>query len=75
LLNYEVDEDDEYYITVKITKGKPSMRYIPTQAPVYKYYIKNLKTKNIYLGKNWDADETWQESLKNVLYNITLDLK
>ncbi len=75
LLNYSVDEDDEYYITVKQVNGKPTMRYIPTGAPIYKYYIKNLKTGNIYLGKNWDADETWQESLKNVLYNIELELK
>ena len=75
LLNYEVDEDDEYYITAKIINGKPTMRYIPTKAPVYKYYIKNLKTGSVYLGKNWDADETWQESLKNVLYNIGLELK
>jgi hypothetical protein len=75
LLNYEVDEEDEYYITVKVIKGKPTMRYIPIKAPVYKYYIKNLKTGNVYLGKNWDADETWQESLKNVLYNINQELK
>jgi len=75
LLNYSVDEEEEYYITVKLVNKKPTMRYIPIKAPVYKYYIKNLKTGNIYLGKNWDADETWQESLKNVLYNINLELK
>ena len=75
LLNYEVDEEEEYYITVKMINGKPTMRYIPIKAPVYKYYIKNLKTGNIYLGKDWDADETWQESLKNVIYNIGKELK
>ena len=75
LLNYQVDEEDETYITVKLVNNKPTMRYIPTKAPVYKYYIKNLKTGNVYLGKNWDADETWQESLKNVLYNISQELK
>ena len=75
LLNYEVDEDEEYYITIKMINGKPTMRYIPINAPVYKYYIKNLKTGNIYLGKDWDADETWQESLKNVIYNIGKELK
>lgn len=75
LLNYEVDEDMEYYTTVKIKNGKPTMRYIPIKAPVYKYYIRNLKTGNIYLGKSWDADETWQESLGNVLYNINQSYK
>jgi hypothetical protein len=75
LLNYPVDEEEEYYITVKLVNNKPTMRYIPIKAPIYKYYIKNLKTGSVYLGKNWDADETWQESLKNVLYNIGLELK
>jgi len=75
LLNYEVDEEEEYYITIKMNTNKPSMRYIPIHAPVYKYYIKNLKTGNIYLGKDWDADETWQESLQNVIINIGRELK
>ncbi|RLD23784.1 MAG: hypothetical protein DRI71_04445 [Bacteroidetes bacterium] len=76
LLNYgDIDEEEEYYITVKMNKNKPTMRYIPIKAPVYKYYIKNLKTKTVYLGKQWDADETWQESLKNVLYNISREVK
>lgn len=75
LLNYEVDEEEEYYMTVKTINGKPVMRYIPIKAPVYKYYIKNIKTGNIYLGRNWDADETWQESLKNVIHNIGTELK
>ena len=75
LLDYPVDEEEEYYITVKLVNNKPTMRYIPIKAPVYKYYIKNLKTGNVYLGKNWDADETWQESLNNVLYNIGQELK
>jgi hypothetical protein len=75
LLNYEVDEEEEYYMTVKYNNGKPTMRYIPIKAPIYKYYIKNLKTGFIYIGKSWDADETWQESLQNVIKNIDLEIK
>ncbi len=75
LLNYEVDEEEEYYVTVKYNKGKPTQRYIPIKAPIYKYYIKNLKTGFIYIGKYWDADETWQESLQNVIKNIDLEIK
>jgi hypothetical protein len=76
LLNYsDIDEEEEYYITIKIIDNKPTMRYIPIKAPVYKFYIKNIKTGNIYLGKQWDADETWEESLKNTLYNINKEIK
>ena len=51
------------------------MRYIPIKAPVYKYYFRNLKTGTIYIGKSWDADETWQEALKNMLFNINQSYK
>lgn len=70
LLDYDVSDDDETYMTVTEVKGKPTLRYIPADAPVYKYYIKHLRTGNVYLGKTWDADETWQDALKNALRTI-----
>ena len=70
LLDYQVSDDDETYMTVTEVKGKPTLRYIPADAPVYKYYIKHLRTGNVYLGKTWDADETWQDALKNCLRTI-----
>ena len=70
LLNYSVRDDDDNYMTLKEIKGKQTLRYIPADAPIYKYYVKHLKTGNVYLGENWDADETWQEALKNCFWNI-----
>lgn len=70
LLDYQVDEEEETYMTVTEVNGKPTLRYIPADAPVYKYYIKHLRTGNVYLGKTWDADETWQDALKNCLRTI-----
>lgn len=75
LLDYQVDDDDETYMTVKEINGKQTLRYIPADAPIYKFYVKHLKTGNVYLGKNWDADETWQEALESCLWNIRKEKK
>ena len=75
LLDYQVDDDDETYITLKEINGKQPLRYIPADAPIYKFYVKHLKTGNVYLGENWDADETWQEALENCLWNIRKEKK
>lgn len=49
-----------------------------TPAPtteVYKFYLKKLEFDNVYLGKEWDAATTWEQSLGNFIANIRKDLK
>lgn len=42
---------------------------------VYKFYFKKLEFDNVYLGKEWDAASTWQQSLENFIANIRKELK
>jgi hypothetical protein len=37
---------------------------IPGETPVYKYYIKHLRTGNLFLGNPWDAHPVWEEALR-----------
>ena len=73
LLDYEIEEGSSDFITVKQKGGQTILRSIPTEAPVYKFYIKQLRTQNIYVGSRWDADETWEEALSNFMSNIRKD--
>lgn len=41
---------------------------------IYKFYMKKLEFDNIYLGKQWDAAVTWEESLQNFIANIRKEL-
>lgn len=75
LLNYKFDEDQDSYTTVIYKDGKGIMRRIPANGLVYKYYIKHLRTGNIYLGPYWDADETWGTALDHMLYNVKVEMK
>ncbi len=75
LLNYKVNEDQDTYTTQIYKDGKLIIRRIPANGLVYKYYIKHLRTGNVYLGPKWDADETWGEALDHMLYNIKAEMK
>jgi hypothetical protein len=75
LLDYEIEEGVSDYITIKQKDGKTTLRNIPTEAPVYKFYLKHLKTKDVYVGSRWDADETWEEALGNFISNVKNDFK
>lgn len=75
LLNYKHDKNVTDYITIKKGIEKPSLVTIPAHTNVYKYYIKHIYSGEIYLGEGWDAEESWQESLKNHLHGIMEKVK
>jgi hypothetical protein len=76
MLGYEIKSGETDYITVKKKPdGNVTFRSIPVDAPVYKFYIKQLARKEIYIGEIWDADETWEEALGNFLRNLETNLK
>lgn len=75
-LDYELNDIEmDYITTIKRPDGSVTLRAIPVNAPVHKYYIKSLARDEVYLGESWDADETWQDALKNHLTNLVDRLK
>jgi hypothetical protein len=76
MLEYEVNDVETEYITLKKKPdGSLTLRTIPVDAPVYKFYIRSLSRNEIYIGETWDADETWQDALTNFLKNMVEELK
>lgn len=72
MLDYELNDIETGYITLlKKPDGSFTLRTIPVDAPVYKFYIRSLSRNEIYIGESWDADETWQDALNNFLNNLT----
>lgn len=74
MLGYEYDPKEDDYVTIKQNGMKLTMRHIPADAPVYKFYIKHIYTGDIYLGNPWDADEMWEDALANYINNMKKDL-
>jgi len=76
MLGYEVNDSETEYITLlKKPDGSFTLRTIPVDAPVYKFYIRSLARDEVYIGESWDADETWQEALNHFLNSLTDKLK
>ena len=76
MLGYETKPGETDYITIKKKPdGMVTFRSIPIGAPVYKFYVKQLARKEIYVGETWDADETWQDALQTFLQNLEDYLK
>jgi hypothetical protein len=70
-LGYELNDIEQDYITtIQKPDGSITFRAIPVNAPVHKFYIKSMARDEVYIGESWDADETWQDALKNHLTNL-----
>jgi hypothetical protein len=75
-LDYEMNDIETDYVTmIKRPDGSITLRSIPINAPVHKFYIKSLARDEVFIGESWDADETWQDALKNYLANLIDKLK
>lgn len=68
MLGYEISDDINELITIKKNSlGEVTIKSIPVDAMVYKYYVKHINSGDIYLGEQWDGDDNWQDALNNHL--------
>lgn len=74
ILEYNITESETDYITEVIRDGKAEVKSLSVQAPIYKFYVKHIYSSNIFLGKRWDADTTWQAALNNYIDNLKNEL-
>lgn len=77
LLNLNTQAIDETAF-ISSTKGDSSsvkLKTIPAEAKVTKFYMKQTVSKELYVGKNWDADVNWQKALENFIHNLNIAFK
>ncbi len=75
ILGYEPTQPTTSLPTTYFSDGETKIKTIPTKKIIYKFYFKNLEYGDMYMGKKWDADETWQDALKNHIDALRADLK
>ncbi len=76
MLNYKVSGAETDFISV-IPKDSigVTLKTIPVDRPVYKYYIKQTLAHDAYVGKEWDSDFAWESAMRNFLINLTRALR
>jgi hypothetical protein len=75
LLNYKMDYTETDYITIRATEYGSTLKSIPVNALVSKFYVRHLYTKDVYTGGKWDADQSWEDALRNFIRNIKDEFK
>lgn len=75
ILGYDLSQLSNSLSTVYFLNGEADVKTIPANQTIYKYYIKHIEYGNIFLGKGWDADITWQDALINHLQTMRESLK
>lgn len=76
LLGYDMSKNvATAYGSVTYPNGTPQVKTISADAPVYKFYIKHIRSGNVFVGTKWDADETLSQSLRNHIMGFRTELK
>ncbi len=71
LLGYEINDEVDALVTIRKDKeDNVSIKSIPIDAMVYKYYVKHINSGDIYLGEQWDGDDNWQDAFNNHISSI-----
>lgn len=75
ILGYDVAQTASSLSTSYFENSEPKIKTIRVKKMIYKFYFKNTEYGNIFLGTKWDADETWQDALKNHILALRYELK
>lgn len=74
MLGMEVSEQETDYVTTVHRGDQHSVKTIPVDQPVYKFYAKHIYTGDVYIGNEWDADLTWEDAFRNYIENMRVEL-
>ncbi len=75
ILGYDVTQTAGSLVSNYFVGSEPKVKTIPSRKMIYKFYFKNTEYGNIFLGNRWDADETWQDAIRNHILGLRTELK
>ena len=75
LLGFEVSEAETALVSVTYPNGQEQLKTISGNTPIYKFYARQIQFNNVFLGTRWDADQTWQQALKNFILGLRRELR
>jgi len=75
ILGYDVTQTAGSLLSSYFVNGESKVKTVPSKKMIYKFYFKNTEYGNIFLGNKWDADETWQDALRNHILGLRSELK
>ena len=74
-LGYALDATQTQYISTIPVEGNRTLKTIRKQKKVYKFYIQKTANGDLYAGRYYDADDTWEEALCNFKSLMMMEFK
>jgi len=76
MLNYNTGTNETDYIsTVASDSIATKLKTIPVEAFVHKFYLRHTVNHEAFVGRQWDADITWEAALRNFVLNLRIAFK
>lgn len=76
LLEYPTTKSESAIVSVTYPEGQQQqLKNIPSNALIYKVYLKHIDSQNVFLGGKWDADLTWQQALLNNIRGLKFEMR
>ncbi len=75
LLGYNTQEKGNALVSVTYRDGQPQLKTFPSSSHVYKFYVRHTLSATNYLGTRWDADEQWQDALRNHINGLKVEMQ
>ena len=66
-LGYETTRAESAIVSMAYMTDVPQLKNISADEEVWKFYFKHIESRNVFLGRKWDADTSWQQALWNQL--------
>lgn len=70
LFNYQTDKRETRYISVTPgpIEGAVTLKHLESHRLMYKVYLLQVNGDDVFIGKEWDADENWESAVRNFLF-------
>jgi hypothetical protein len=75
ILGYENKKATSAIVSEALVNGDVQLKNIPASEVVFKFYFKHIESKNVFLGRKWDADTSWQQAIFNQLQGYKREFK
>ena len=67
VLGYASTRAESAIVSMAYVSDVPQVKNISANEEVWKFYFKHIESRNVFLGRKWDADTSWQQALWNQL--------
>ncbi len=70
ILNYPIEKNETEYLSVTpgLSEGDVTLKRLDANSLMYKVYVRRTRSEDVFVGEDWDADDTAVGALRNFIF-------